>query len=348
MENLRKLPLSSGTFPGQEPELAPGHNINTHADKTYATKIGILTEDRALFGAVKYSVQDMNFNVGMFPVNANGFAKIYSYYPDIIIIDTDNPMLEKLRLFMKNLQQMEEYIPVILVGKNKFRINFLWKEGPYDFVYYDLIGDEILMHIKRAERIRFMLETNVTENMLDFLVRISEAKGYITLKHINNVVRLSIEIAKNIKTVSDEYINELALAARYHDIGKIAIPDKILLSPNKLSKRDYEIIKRHTTVGYHIVKNFTSLGENIASMIRHHHEWWNGMGYPDGLKGVDIPIGARIISVADAFDTMTSDRIYRKRIQADKAIEELIRMSGTQFDPDVVKVFTMVYFSMVE
>lgn len=131
---------------------------------------------------------------------------------------------------------------------------------------------------------------------------------------------------------------ELDLATRLHDIGKIKIPDEILLKPGKLTREEFEIMKTHSREGYNMVIEANGFN-SIAEAVLCHHERWDGTGYPLSLKGENIPIYARIISVVDAFDAMRSKRPYKGVIEYYKAIEEIKRCSGSHFDPRVVKAF---------
>jgi HD-GYP domain-containing protein (c-di-GMP phosphodiesterase class II) len=123
-----------------------------------------------------------------------------------------------------------------------------------------------------------------------------------------------------------------------HDVGKIAIADRILLKPDALTDEEYRAMQQHSELGAAIVSTHAAMG-GIARIVRHHHERWDGSGYPDRLVGREIPLGARIICVADAFSAMTSDRVYRRALNEADAWEELRRQAGRQFDPSVVEVF---------
>ncbi|GAI65605.1 unnamed protein product, partial [marine sediment metagenome] len=127
-------------------------------------------------------------------------------------------------------------------------------------------------------------------------------------------------------------------AAMLHDIGKIGVRGIVLNNSKGLSDEEYDEIKRHPLVGEGIIQPIELL-QPIRPLIRHHHEWYNGKGYPDGLSGENIPLSARILAIADAYDAMKSDRPYRKALTEETAIQELKRGSGTQFDPKMVKVF---------
>jgi HD-GYP domain-containing protein (c-di-GMP phosphodiesterase class II) len=131
---------------------------------------------------------------------------------------------------------------------------------------------------------------------------------------------------------------EIVLAATLHDIGKVGIPDSILLKKGALTSAEWSIVRRHPEFGWWSLRHIEEM-ERVGLMLLHHHEHFNGSGYPLGLAGSEIPLGARIISVADAFDAMTTDRSYRKAMPVQDAMEELMRCKGTQFDPLIVEAF---------
>ncbi|MBU0996568.1 MAG: PAS domain S-box protein [Firmicutes bacterium] len=136
----------------------------------------------------------------------------------------------------------------------------------------------------------------------------------------------------------DEDLKELELAGLYHDIGKISIPDDILRKPGKLTKDEYDIIKTHPEIGYQILRAADQYSD-LAVHALHHHERWDGLGYPSGQKGTEIPLYSRIIGIADAFEAMTSVRPYKDKMSEDAAAQEILRCSGTQFDPKIAKIF---------
>jgi HD-GYP domain-containing protein (c-di-GMP phosphodiesterase class II) len=134
-----------------------------------------------------------------------------------------------------------------------------------------------------------------------------------------------------------ELIELIRLAGSLHDLGKLAIPEEILRKPAPLTEAERLVLERHPQIGFRMLE---SLGvDPVADWVLHHHERWDGTGYPDGIPGEEIPLGARILFVADAFDAMTSDRVYRSRLSHVDALAELERCAGTQFDPEIVAAF---------
>lgn len=167
-----------------------------------------------------------------------------------------------------------------------------------------------------------------------------EARDSYTVGHMHHISEYSTAIARELG-LGNEEITDIRIAGLLHDLGKIGIPDNILLKPGKLDKTEYDIMKSHPTVGVKIIESIESL-KSSSVIIGSHQEQYNGEGYPKGLKGKDIPLGARIVAVADAFDAMTTTRPYRKAMSYKEAFEEIRRYSGTQFDPEVVRCFTKV------
>ena len=199
-------------------------------------------------------------------------------------------------------------------------------------------NENIFDHLSLADTLMYkskMLESQSTRSsLIESLKTALEQSDYETKAHADRTQDLAIKLGKS-AGLSENIINDLSMLALLHDIGKIGIPDNILLKPAKLTFEEFEIIKTHTQKGYEIAKSSPDL-VSIAKGILHHHERYDGKGYPVGLKGEEIPIISRIITIVDSFDVMTNDRPYHKAISQDDAIEELIRCRGTQFDPILV------------
>lgn len=178
-------------------------------------------------------------------------------------------------------------------------------------------------------------------NTIKSLAKAFEARDKYNKGHMERVLKYGLAIASEIDSslLNDDV---LKLSLLFHDIGKIEIPDSILNKPSKLTDEEYEIIKRHPEAGEEILKNVKFLQE-VAEIVKQHQERWDGKGYPRKLKGEQIHLYARIVALADAFDAMTSDRVYRKAMSVEEAVEEIKRNSGTQFDPFVVEAFLRAY-----
>jgi putative nucleotidyltransferase with HDIG domain len=164
-----------------------------------------------------------------------------------------------------------------------------------------------------------------------------DARDSYTHGHSARVAQISLRMGKRLG-LPEADLRDLEVACLLHDVGKIKTPDVILLKAAKLNQAEFKEMMQHVEHGASILSWAPSLAKYIPS-TRHHHEWYNGQGYPDGLQGDDIPLFAAIISIADAFDAMTSDRPYRKAIFKEEALRRIARMSRTQFRPELVEVF---------
>jgi len=185
-----------------------------------------------------------------------------------------------------------------------------------------------------------------TKETLAFLASVVDDKIPDTFNHSKRVADYARQICYKLK-LNEEEINIIIEAARMHDIGKIAIPDNILFKRGKLTKEEYDIIKEHAAKGEQIVNKLSQFKKG-ANIIRHHHERFDGTGYPDNLKGDDIPLGSRIIAIADAFDAMTTFRLYSTPKTIEDALHELEANKGTQFDPDIADVFIQMVLDNYE
>ncbi|MBQ8298597.1 MAG: HD domain-containing protein [Clostridia bacterium] len=164
-----------------------------------------------------------------------------------------------------------------------------------------------------------------------------DAKDSYTKNHSDRVSYYSVMLAKKLG-LSDEEIETIKDGALFHDIGKIGIPDAILQKTSKLTDEEYDDIKNHPSIGAHIL-NPATIFNKIIPIVKHHHERFDGRGYPGSLAGENIPLHARIVAIADAFDAMTSDRSYRPRFTLFKALDEIDRCKGAQFDPALATLF---------
>ncbi|MCX8029922.1 MAG: HD-GYP domain-containing protein, partial [Brevinematales bacterium] len=167
-----------------------------------------------------------------------------------------------------------------------------------------------------------------------------EMRDKYTEGHSRNVAKIVRAIGEELN-YSDSHIEELELAAYLHDIGKIGIPDSILNKPEKLTEDEYKQIKSHTVIGYDIVKGIKDLGK-IPELVRHHHERYDGKGYPDGKKGDELDIDVYILQLADSVDAMSTDRIYRKALSPEQIKAELIKNRGLQFHPKIVDIYLKI------
>ena len=190
---------------------------------------------------------------------------------------------------------------------------------------------------EREKRRQLEKDARISNETIMAIAKTVDAKDERTSKHSERVAKYAVSIASALGWSRQE-CEDLYKTGLLHDIGKIGIPDAVLNKPGKLTDEEYDIMKTHVDKGAEILKGFTIV-KDVDLGTRFHHERYDGKGYPKGLKGTDIPIQARIIGLVDAFDAMTSNRVYRQRLDFDRVIDELKRCAGTQFDPELVEVF---------
>jgi HD-GYP domain-containing protein (c-di-GMP phosphodiesterase class II) len=204
-----------------------------------------------------------------------------------------------------------------------------------DLYYIQSIANRASLNIEN----RLLYESLYTNLLSTFqsLVASIQARDYYTEEHSIRVKDVVIRTAEAMNCTPSE-IESLKIAATLHDIGKISIPDDILLKPGRLTAYEFDVIKNHPVIGENILRPLPIL-DTERLIIRHHHERWDGNGYPDGLSGSNIPFFSRILTVADAFDAMTNNRPYRKAMEIDAAVAELKRNVNRQFDEEIVDYF---------
>jgi putative nucleotidyltransferase with HDIG domain len=181
-------------------------------------------------------------------------------------------------------------------------------------------------------------QLNVLVSTVHTLSTAIDARDEVTPRHVRRVQHGTLALARELGVTDEDTLCGLEAAALLHDTGKIAVPEHILNKPGRLTVAEFETMKRHAPIGAQILASI-EFPYPIAPVVRHHHENWDGTGYPDGLKGDEIPLGARILSVVDCFDALTSDRPYRGRMTAEQALQIITERRGTQYDPTVVDAF---------
>jgi len=214
----------------------------------------------------------------------------------------------------------------------------------YKSYFYIILTSFLLFKMIRNSYFR-MKKTNrkFQQDLVQSFITALEFHDKYTKGHSEAVASYSIEIGEALGLKGKE-LDDLYWAATMHDIGKIIVPIEILNKEEKLTDAEYKIIKNHSKIGYEIVSKNDSL-KKVSKYILHHHERWDGMGYPAGLKGDQIPLLSQIISVADSWHAMTSKRSYKAQLTREEAIEELVRNKGKQFSSEVIHAFIDLYNS---
>ncbi len=289
---------------------------------------------------------------GLTPQFIRDFAHEYSDIIASLIVKEKKPYLispdKKLPQELEKIRVIEEISSAIFVPltirSNTIgimcicRISTKQPFTPADVELISVLGGQAAAAIENA-RLYEKLEQSYLSTIIT-LSGVVEARDQYTDKHMKDISEYSVQIAKKLK-LPDNEIENIRKAALLHDLGKISVPDNILMKAGKLSEEEMHVIKKHPSNGAKLIEKVEPL-KHARVIIKHHQECFDGTGYPDGLKEKDIPLGARIIAVADAFGAMTTDRPYRKALSINEAVNELKKYAGSQFDPEIVEIFISI------
>jgi len=305
------------------------------------SRILLVEDDKKVCQVIRLQLEQEGYDVEVAENGEEALKKVSPFSPDVIITDVLMPVLNGIELCRKIKETPEtRFIPVIVMTNildREKRIEAL-EVGADEFLNKPIDSVEMLTRLRALIRLTKLInELEDTKNIIRMLTHAIEAKDGYTEKHAERVVGYSLELAKK-SGLPQHLWNTIEMGALLHDVGKIGIPESVLLKPDKLNSKEYKVIKEHPAIGVEICRPLKFLKE-VLKIIHHHHERYDGKGYPDKLKGELIPLEARIISIADAYDAMTSDRPYRKGMPKEKALQFLKKGRGTQWDSQLVDHF---------
>ena len=298
-------------------------------------------------------VLSSEYEVGTADSGKGALEYLSSHTPDLILMDINMPDMdgkEAALLIRSNINHATIPIIFLTADTNPETETACIQAGANDFITKPFVPTVMLVRIKRIlelaelktnleglleEKTR-QLET-ITLNSIMSIANTIDAKDKYTSGHSVRVAKCSVAIARELGW-SEERIRNFHYVALLHDIGKIGIPDAILNKPSRLTDEEFDIIKKHPMIGGEILKDIHMI-EHVQEGALFHHEKFDGSGYPTGIEGNSIPLYARIVCIADSYDAMSSDRVYRKRLTTEEIIAEFKRCRGKQFDPQLTDVF---------
>ncbi|MFA5867486.1 MAG: HD domain-containing phosphohydrolase [Actinomycetota bacterium] len=261
--------------------------------------------------------------------------------PDLIILDDHIPGSDPSNLceWLKGHASLMNIPVVMLLSFAGLADKLTCIEAGADEVLVKPVDKrELLVSVNRSMKLQTFHEQLISvENVIQSLGIAIESKDHFTRGHSIRVAEYSVQLAKTV-SVPEADVKIIYRAAMLHDIGQIAIEESVLHKPEKLQPDEFEQVKQHPDIAVKILEPL-HLPNELLEIIKHHHEWWNGHGYPDGLARQNIPLGARILSIADAFDAMTSERPYRAKMSMPMALNRLEDGANKQWDPDLVRTF---------
>jgi putative two-component system response regulator len=270
--------------------------------------------------------------------------------PDLIISDIVMPVMDGFDLFKKVRSRSGWVtIPFIFLTARDDREDIMIGRGlgVEDYLVKPVSREELLSavrgRLKRSRQLRAAQLQQASLHTVTMLANAIEVRNEYTKVHVERVTAYSLAMAKRLN-FSVTQLENLRYGAVLHDIGKILIREKTLIKPDTLTHDEWMEIRQHPETGAEMIKNIPYLSPAIP-IIRYHHERWDGKGYPDGLKGEEIPLEARIVAVADSFDAMTTHRPYQKAVSLEKAYQIIQKGSGIQYDPGMVECFNRTWES---
>ncbi len=321
--------------------------LNSNGDKPlHIPTILIVEDDNATGEILSFVMEEEGYEVFRASTGNQAIRLAKSSFINLVLMDLKLPDMNGLQILENILKISPDTIGIIVTGFASLdtaiqSIN----TGAYSYVVKPISRDNLKLIVKKGlEKQQLSVENKnlhqkLKKNYLSTIAALTktlEARDPYTKGHSELVAFMAEVIAKELKLAPKE-IEGIIIAALFHDIGKIGISDTILQKKTGLTTEERKIIETHITVGAAIVEKIEFI-KNVVPIIRYHHENFDGTGYLEGLSGKDIPIGARILSVCDAFSAMVSDRPYRKAKKMDHVVEELKKCSGSQFDPEIVKI----------
>ncbi len=294
-----------------------------------------------------FNEQDNEFHDKVTRGSADGIFQNYTHSPALKMVF--NEVIERKEAVLINSNDHPEVSPSLICAPLMIRNTILGILSIRKKKNREVFNKKDLHHIlSLTKRASLNLENKILYESIYFnimdtlksLISSIQARDHYTEEHSRRVTDEAVRLAVSLNC-SQKDVESIRIAGALHDVGKIAVPDSILLKAGKLTCEEYMIIKNHPTIGENILKPIMLL-EKERKIVQHHHERWDGNGYPMGLKGRDIPLLARIMAVVDSFDAMTNNRPYRSAMSKEKAIEELIANRNTQFDAEVVDAYIKI------
>jgi len=308
---------------------------------SYGTVLAV-DDDPGALEALAEALGTLRFQVWGATDGSSALALAQRHQPDVILLDLVMPGMDGYEVCRRLKDDLEtRLIPVVFLtghGSREARLQGL-EAGATDFLNKpcDLVELEIRVR-NLVDFHRLTLELDSAEQMVFSIARTVEARDPDTSDHCERLAHLSVRLGRRL-TLDEDELTALRRGGYLHDLGKVGIPDSVLLKPGPLDESEWTVMKRHVEIGVEICSPLRSL-RPVLPLIRHHHERFDGSGYPDGLRGQDIPLLARVFQLVDIYDALTNDRCYRKALEPNDALEVMADETRRGFwDPEIFDEF---------
>ncbi len=328
--------------------------VSTYSGKT---KILIVDDEPMIRDLLENTMERTDYSCSFAENGVTALEMINREHFDVVVTDIDMPVMDGIEL-AKRIKASFSADVIVMTGQiHSYQYDEVINLGASDFVEKPFSPREMVLRINRVVRERNLKQEAIKahdalkESYIDSIHRLvmaSEYKDEDTGDHIVRIGEYCLLMAEKLN-LSDEFKETINYSAPMHDIGKIGIADKILLKPGKLTSDEFDIIKTHTQIGSRLLSNSKSKILQMAQEIAlNHHEKFNGLGYPNQLKGTDIPISGRIAALADIFDALTSKRPYKNPYPPEVTFDIMKKERGKHFDPDILDVFISNFDQFIE
>ncbi len=323
--------------------------------KTDGLKVLIVDDDPIALDILANFIRVSGYTVEVAANGKEAIEKMRYYSPRIVISDVDMPEMNGVELCraIRNRQSIQYTYLILLTSHSDTNSVLLGLDaGADDYLSKPFRPEELRLRMEGGRR---LLTLEGRDMMIFSLAKLAESRDQDTGTHLERIREYSKVLATELMSwpkfeneVDAQFVELIYMTSPLHDVGKVGIPDNVLLKPGKLTPEEFEVMKRHTLIGgetlsasaqAHPEASFLKMALDIALK---HHERWDGTGYPFQLKGVEIPLSARIVAIADVYDALTTKRVYKEAFSHEVAADIIYKSRGTHFDPDLVDAFSKV------
>jgi len=301
----------------------------------------VVDDNKSIRTVIEACLQGIDCDVRFASDGPGALAAIETSAPDLVLLDVQMPVMDGFEV-CRRIRAIARFrlLPVVMItgrSRGEDRVKAL-ECGADDFMTKPFERAELVARVRSSLRLKSLYNTlDSAEQVIFALAAAVEAKDAATERHTRRVAESARHLGARLG-LPEPALDALYRGGIIHDIGKIGVSESILLKCGPLDSAEQDLMREHPEIGANIIAPLHT-GSNLQPIIRHHHEWFDGRGYPDGLSGVEIPLLARIISICDAFDAMINDRPYRAGVSVDHAVAILRAGAGTQWDPQLVALF---------
>jgi putative two-component system response regulator len=318
-----------------------GAGTSLAATQQVAATVLVVEDDAANRALLTHVLESEGFRVHALADGEAGLAAVATIDPDLVLLDVGLPGLDGFEVTRRlRMDARHVTLPILLLTGRTLPSDVVTglNSGADDFITKPFSQPELIARIRSALRLRrALVGMEAAHAVVTALANAVEAKDAQTEHHCERLALLAGRLGVRLR-LSPAELDAVTYGALLHDVGKIGVPDSILTKQGPLDDDEWELVRRHPEIGERICAPLRSFGA-FGPIIRHHHERWDGTGYPGKLRGEGIPIGARIVGLVDAFDAITHDRPYRAARSLEEALDELGAAAGRQFDPDLTRLF---------